>query len=155
MEFFKNFLLIAGSLLLLASLFPIRKLLQPLPRGLVHSLWNVLFYLVCFFICCYLIYTVIFWGQGKGLPDLVVPVVFFFGAIFVSLVCTLFLKTSEKLKQIYILERENTTDGLMGIYNRRFFDRRLKEEFSRSVRYQYPLSLIMIDIDHFKKVNDH
>ena len=45
-------------------------------------------------------------------------------------------------------------DGLTGIYNRRFFEKRLVEELGRAARYQNPLSLLMIDIDHFKKIND-
>ena len=154
MELLKNFLLISGFLLLVASLLPIRKLIHPLPQGRNRFLWNILLCLVFIFISGYLIYIIVFWGKVKGTSDLVVPVIFFFGAIFVFLVCKLSLQTTQDLKRIYILEHENTTDSLMGIYNRRYFDRRLKEEFSRSVRYQYPLSLIMVDIDHFKKVND-
>ena len=48
----------------------------------------------------------------------------------------------------------NTKDALTGIYNRRFLEARLKEECDRQIRYARPLSLIMIDIDYFKKVND-
>ena len=154
MELLKNFLLISGFLLLVASLLPIRKLILPLPQGRNRFLWNVLFCLVLIFISSYLIYIIVFWGKVKGTVDLVVRMVFFFGAIFVFLVCKLSLQTTQDLKRIYVLEHENTTDSLMGIYNRRYFDRRLKEEFSRSVRYQYPLSLVMVDIDYFKKVND-
>jgi two-component system, cell cycle response regulator len=45
-------------------------------------------------------------------------------------------------------------DGLTNVYNRRFGMERLKEDFSRSVRDRSNLSLAMVDIDHFKKVND-
>lgn len=45
-------------------------------------------------------------------------------------------------------------DGLTNIYNRRFGMSRLKEDFSRAVREQSALSLIMVDIDHFKSIND-
>lgn len=48
----------------------------------------------------------------------------------------------------------NTKDALTGIYNRRFLESRLKDECARQQRYLRPLSLIMIDIDFFKKVND-
>jgi diguanylate cyclase (GGDEF)-like protein len=48
----------------------------------------------------------------------------------------------------------NTKDGLTGIYNRRFFEPRLLEEFERHQRYERPMSLIMLDIDHFKNIND-
>lgn len=48
----------------------------------------------------------------------------------------------------------NTKDALTGIYNRRFLETRLQEECERQQRYFRPLSLLMIDIDFFKKVND-
>jgi len=48
----------------------------------------------------------------------------------------------------------NTKDGLTGIYNRRFFDKRLEEEFVRHKRYSRPMSMIIFDIDFFKKIND-
>jgi two-component system cell cycle response regulator len=52
------------------------------------------------------------------------------------------------------LEEQSITDGLTGLKNRRFFDERLHEEFRRAQRYGDYLSLIMIDLDHFKQVND-
>ncbi|WP_242352887.1 MULTISPECIES: diguanylate cyclase [unclassified Anaeromyxobacter] len=52
------------------------------------------------------------------------------------------------------LEERSVTDALTGLKNRRFFDERLYEEFCRAHRYADPLSLIMIDLDHFKTVND-
>ena len=53
-----------------------------------------------------------------------------------------------------ILLEMNHRDSLTGTYNRRFFTGRLKEEFERHKRYKRPMSLLMIDIDHFKAVND-
>jgi diguanylate cyclase (GGDEF)-like protein len=52
------------------------------------------------------------------------------------------------------LEEQSITDALTGLKNRRFFDERLHEEFRRAQRYGDTLSLIMIDLDHFKEVND-
>ncbi|MEA3350678.1 MAG: sensor domain-containing diguanylate cyclase, partial [Chloroflexota bacterium] len=46
------------------------------------------------------------------------------------------------------------TDSLTGICNRRHFINLAQREFQRSRRYQHPLSLIMMDLDHFKVVND-
>ena len=52
------------------------------------------------------------------------------------------------------LERLNAIDPLTGAHNRRHFDKRLRSEGRRSRREQTPLSLIIVDVDHFKKVND-
>jgi diguanylate cyclase (GGDEF)-like protein len=53
------------------------------------------------------------------------------------------------------LEEISNTDQLSGIGNRRFFDTQLDEEIRRCQRNQNPLSLLIIDIDHFKSINDH
>ena len=52
------------------------------------------------------------------------------------------------------LEKLNTLDALSGIHNRRHFDKRIQAELRRARRELTPLSLILFDIDHFKKVND-
>jgi two-component system cell cycle response regulator len=62
----------------------------------------------------------------------------------------------EKLdKEKTRLEKLAITDYLTGIYNIRYFYNRIEEEFSRAQRYKQPLSCLMFDIDHFKKINDH
>ncbi|HEX7638060.1 MAG TPA: GGDEF domain-containing protein, partial [Burkholderiaceae bacterium] len=52
------------------------------------------------------------------------------------------------------LERLADTDRLTGLYNRRFLDRALQAEFATARRYGTPFSIIIIDLDHFKQVND-
>ena len=52
------------------------------------------------------------------------------------------------------LQRLSALDPLTNVYNRRFGTARLHEEFSRAVRATAPLGVLMLDIDHFKKVND-
>jgi two-component system, cell cycle response regulator len=47
-----------------------------------------------------------------------------------------------------------TLDGLTQVHNRRFFQEALEREFARSKRYGNKLTLVVFDIDHFKKVND-
>jgi diguanylate cyclase (GGDEF)-like protein len=45
-------------------------------------------------------------------------------------------------------------DALTGLYNRRYFERRLKEEAAHARRHKKPFSIILLDLDHFKLVND-
>jgi diguanylate cyclase (GGDEF)-like protein len=52
------------------------------------------------------------------------------------------------------LEQLAITDAATGIFNRRGFDARLATEVNRSRRYGRPLSLLMVDIDSFKNIND-
>ena len=49
----------------------------------------------------------------------------------------------------------NRIDSLTGLHNRRYFDEIIKKECERADRYQRPTSLIMLDLDYFKKVNDN
>ena len=51
-------------------------------------------------------------------------------------------------------KRLANTDGLTGLYNYRSFQERLEQEIDRAQRYYRPLSLIMVDVDHFKTYND-
>jgi len=52
------------------------------------------------------------------------------------------------------LEKLSVEDGLTKLFNHRHFQQELRREFGRAARYNDPLSLIMIDLDHFKNVND-
>ncbi|MBI5691823.1 MAG: GGDEF domain-containing response regulator [Verrucomicrobia bacterium] len=61
------------------------------------------------------------------------------------------LKLGETLEA---LRRLATRDELTGLLNRREFERVLNEEEERARRFQHPLGLVMVDIDHFKSVND-
>lgn len=53
------------------------------------------------------------------------------------------------------LERKNVLDELTGLHNRRSYDQKIQAEYRRSRRNLTPLSLVVIDIDHFKSVNDN
>jgi two-component system cell cycle response regulator len=50
--------------------------------------------------------------------------------------------------------RQSLTDPLTGANNRRYFERQLHNDYKRSLRGGGPLSLLMLDIDHFKRIND-
>ncbi|MCK5681442.1 GGDEF domain-containing protein [bacterium] len=53
------------------------------------------------------------------------------------------------------LKQANRIDSLTGLNNRRFFDEIMQKESERAERYNHPTSLIMLDLDYFKKVNDN
>jgi len=55
------------------------------------------------------------------------------------------------MEQLTQLARE---DSLTGVANRRTLDERLPQEMARASRHKYPLSVVMIDLDHFKRFND-
>ena len=52
------------------------------------------------------------------------------------------------------LQEQAIRDSLTGLYNRRYLDETLPRELARAKREGYPLALIMVDLDHFKRVND-
>ncbi|HNQ78941.1 MAG TPA: sensor domain-containing diguanylate cyclase [Acidobacteriota bacterium] len=70
----------------------------------------------------------------------------------------LFLKEASALIELSMINLENKQlaikDGLTGLYNRRYFDETYHKEFKRAERSAEPLSLMMFDVDHFKKIND-
>ncbi|MBN2040344.1 MAG: diguanylate cyclase [Spirochaetes bacterium] len=64
-----------------------------------------------------------------------------------------------EIKRLFSAKKRNLSDlayrdTLTGLYNRRSFEKKLADEWKRRKRYRRPLGLIMIDIDHFKEVND-
>ncbi|MES2148381.1 MAG: diguanylate cyclase [Pseudomonadota bacterium] len=71
----------------------------------------------------------------------------------VAVVETLRDMTCEKAAQV-ALEQLATRDGLTGLANRRCFDDTLHGEWSRAMRQNQPLSLLMVDVDNFKAYND-
>lgn len=71
-----------------------------------------------------------------------------------SILCNQLSVMFEKAHLIHQLEDMATTDGLTGAYTRRAFLERAEAEFSRCARYGHALAVFMIDIDHFKNVND-
>ncbi|MBN2510611.1 MAG: GGDEF domain-containing protein [Spirochaetales bacterium] len=64
-----------------------------------------------------------------------------------------------EISRLFTAKKKNLSDlayydGLTGLFNRHSFDKTLHKEWRRRHRYKRPLSLMMIDIDHFKQVND-
>ena len=149
-----NSLVIVDSCLLIITLIPLRKLAKQLPPGYIRRKWFVLTFLILLFIIGYSAYGWINRDSYRGLTDLIVPLIFLFSSVFVFLVTSLSLQTALDVKRISRLEHESITDALTGVHNRRYLDRRLEEEVDRALRYYFPLSILLLDIDHFKRIND-
>lgn len=147
-------LVFIGLVIHLATLAPLRRLIAMLPAGSLRNKWLAMTGLILLFIAGYLDYLVVLWGQQSKWSELPIPGIFLFGAIFVWLTISLSLQTATDLLRINLLETENITDPLTKVYNRRYLERRLDEEVARSKRYSLELSVLMLDIDHFKRVND-
>jgi two-component system, cell cycle response regulator len=63
-------------------------------------------------------------------------------------------RLAERARQADLYEKLSQTDGLTELNNYRFFQQRLSIELNRAQRFNRPLSLIMLDLDHFKTYND-
>ncbi len=85
------------------------------------------------------------WLMAVGMPSVFATIVVL--VVFVSLVRRLRSRQAELL-------RLSRTDALTGLANRGSLFERLGEELARARRYGHPVSLVMIDADHFKAIND-
>jgi polar amino acid transport system substrate-binding protein len=80
----------------------------------------------------------------------------FYSMMFVSLFTSGFLLYRHKRLQEYskLLRKVSITDRLTRVYNRLKIDTELENEYQRYLRNHEPFSIILLDIDHFKRVND-
>lgn len=70
------------------------------------------------------------------------------------LVKTVSARTRELRRANRLLRRQATTDALTGVHNRRVFFELATKEFNRSRRAGTPFAIVMLDLDHFKQIND-
>jgi diguanylate cyclase (GGDEF)-like protein len=152
---FVTIMLLVGACLIGVSYVRIQRLMEEIPKGALRKRWGDLKVLILFFVAGYLIYTLLYWVD---LLDekyaLIVPAMFFLVAVLILYTGTLALETATEFTRFSKLERESIMDHLTGVYNRRYLDKRIASEAIRARRYDMPLSMMMIDIDHFKAVND-
>lgn len=156
MIIFELALLVIGALFLVRSLTPIKRLILELPEGNLKKRWKILSVLILFFIICYFVFGYNLWLIRETLNSLsiVVSIMLLLGGVFAYLVGQLALQTTNDVKDMAILQHESITDALTGLKNRRYFDQRICEEVALSKRYKLPLTLMLLDVDYFKKIND-
>jgi diguanylate cyclase (GGDEF)-like protein len=124
-----------------------RPRLPVVTRGLKSRLWAIIVLSVA-----YLIYNSLadlipqYWEQ-IGLHPLSRSILSL-GMVIILLICLSGLAISEKMNSLIIRE------SLTGLFNQNYIRQRLEEEIYRSRRYNHPVSLLMIDLDNFKSMND-
>lgn len=77
-----------------------------------------------------------------------------FGLVFGALGTIRFEKDAEILRMLGKLQEQSNLDPLTGLKNRRYFAHLFHDECARSLRRREPLTLLFLDLDHFKRVND-
>lgn len=146
---------ILGLCLLLLSIIPISQILAITRKGPVHFGWLALTALLLVFIPGY---AALAWLQRSAPIEpatLIETSLLFFGACFVLSVAVLSRRTATEMMRVAALERNLFTDDLTGLFNRRYLSVRIPSEIARALRYGTELSLIMVDVDHFKSINDN
>jgi predicted signal transduction protein with EAL and GGDEF domain len=152
---FVTIVLLVGACLICISYVHIQRLMEEIPKGALRRRWSDLRVLILFFVAGYLIYTFLNWMELLDEKfELIVPAMFFLVAVLILFIGTLALEMATEFIRFSRLERESIMDHLTGVNNRRYLDERIASEAIRAHRYDMPLSMMMIDIDHFKAVND-
>ena len=109
-----------------------------------------------------LIFNMIHGAQERFLTDSTIEsTITQFVALLSSCLFALVINMLDDRKVISMLENQNHffehqsyTDQLTGFHNRRYLEKIISDELSRHARYNHPMSMILLDIDHFKKIND-
>jgi diguanylate cyclase (GGDEF)-like protein len=74
---------------------------------------------------------------------------------FLSILCSQIAVAIRNARSYMEIEKMAITDSLTGLYNYRYFYKRLMSEIARSTRYHHPLAMIILDLDDFKFINDN
>lgn len=152
------FLLLAmiaiGMACLAASLAPIRSILAMVHSGRLRRQWQALGALVLMFLVGYALFAGLLFLAPINSAAIVVTFILMSGGLFVLLVARLSLTTTSDIVRIATLEWDVIRDPLTGVYNRRYLEAKLAEEVATARSNNQPLATLIVDIDHFKHVND-
>lgn len=149
-----TFALLSGVSFLGASLAPVFRLLQITRSRQLRRAWLWLAVLIIGFIIGYLILIGLLPRDTDRVLTSVICAVLVLGSIFVMSVAMLALRTASDIARLVHLEQEVVIDPLTGVYNRRYFDERFDREVALAQRMRTDISLLVVDLDHFKTVND-
>lgn len=154
MMYIDDVMLIIGIGMLVMALLTVKSIIALLSKSSkLRRQWIGLGALIVFFIVGYVGLIVLWEGRALVANDLVAVILLLAGG-FTLVVTRLSFVTTNDVVRIAKLERDAIEDPLTGIYNRRYLDSKLAEEVNRANRLNLPLSAVLIDLDHFKHVND-
>lgn len=152
-KFVAETIVFAAVLLLMAVLVPAGELVSRMPDGPARRRWRFAQPGILLLLVACSAYLVAFWEQHRTIEDLAAPVALLLAAVAVAALVRLSLRSIVEVRQASVPEHSGVTDALLGIYNRNYLEHRLAEEVARSRRYGAPLSVLLFDIDHFRRVN--
>lgn len=144
-----NILLIAGSAILLSTMFVVHRMFNSLAHREIRAKKHFLIIPLALLLLGHLGYLLAFWQTQHHWRDLITPAILLVSACSLWLACKMSIQPAFR----HLLGQGNITDPLTGIYNRRYMERRLADEVVRAQRYALPLSVFLLDIDQFGKVN--
>lgn len=152
--YFDEVLLVIGIGMLAFALLTVRSIIALLTKASsLRRHWFWLGGVIALFIICYAA-LIVLWGERSLVANELVALMLVLGGAFTLVVTRLSLMTTADIVRIAKLERDAIEDPLTGSYNRRYLESKLDEEIGRAARLNKPLSAVMIDLDHFKHVND-
>lgn len=145
---------IVGACIAATALVPLGEM-----SALVHSpglkrAWRALTFAVLCGIVLLLLSVAEKIGKPLDVGDAAAGMLHVLGPTFALTIAWLSRRSAQDMLRIEALEQAAFVDHLTGLANRRRFDERLLDEVRRARAIGLPLSLIMLDIDHFKRIND-
>ncbi|MEH3118352.1 MAG: GGDEF domain-containing protein [Methylorubrum populi] len=149
-----SLMVVSGMVFLVLSLPSIASILRTLGNGRLRTRWMWLRGLIVAFLLGYAVFGFLHVGAPISTADLVVSAILAAGGAFVLIVAQLSDLTTSDIARIAALERDAIRDPLTGLFNRRYLEAKLDEEINRSRRSGAPFSVLIIDLDHFKHIND-
>lgn len=143
-----------GSIILILSAIKSIQIIKELPDNAYKKNWRILFCLIGFFVISYFLLIILFINIGSDGKDIIFSIIISVESIFIYYVTYVSYLTLEKFRRIEFLEKEIVEDKLMGIYNQKYFIGRLDEEFKKYKNHDVPYSVLLLEINHFKDMNE-
>lgn len=140
-----------GLLIILGAMRRTQNLIRILPDS---GQWPSLRNLMMFFAVGYAVYLYFLISGSPFNKDLVASEVFFLSSLFMLMAVRFAYTTIHDILRLDEFEELANTDELTGMFNRRAIMHLLKDEYQKARRFGFPLSVAMVDLDHFKRIND-